>query len=133
MGVQISKSSIVDADPSDGILHDLKHHPADLIVLATHQRHGLDRWMHATIAGRINNQTDGATLFIPFGHPGFVDEQSGECHLAIREEAEQEAVDLVVMTTSGRHGFFDALRGSTTEQVVAHARYPVLAVHAWSD
>ena len=37
--------------------------------------------MHATIAGRINNRTDGATLFIPFGHRGFVDEQSGQCHL----------------------------------------------------
>lgn len=52
---------------------------------------------------------------------------------AIREEAEQEAVDLIVMTTSGRHGFFDAVRGSTTEQVVEHARCPVLAVHASSD
>ncbi len=141
-------------------------------------------------------------FFIPFGHSGFVDEQSGQCHLkrillpvdndpdpspavevtadliralssgpcevrllhvgdssaqpalrlpaedkakwrwvnrlgspvtAIREEAEQEAVDLIVMTTSGRHGFFDALRGSTTEQIVEHARCPVLAVHAWSD
>ena len=202
LGVQISKTSIVDADPADGILHHLERHPADLLVLATHQRHGLDRWMHSTIAGRINNRTDGATLFIPFGHPGFVDEQTGACHLkrillpvdsdpdpspavevtadliralstgacevrllhvgdsatqpairlpaeekakwrwvtrsgspvtAIHEEAEQEAVDLIVMTTSGRHGFFDALRGSTTEQIVEHARCPVLAVHAWSD
>ena len=202
LGVQILKTSIIDADPADGILHHLERHSADLLVLATHQRHGLDRWMHRTIAGRINNQTDGATLFIPFGHSGFVDEQSGICHLkkillpvdsnpdpspavevsadliralstrpcevrllhvgdsaaqpairlpaedkakwrwsnrpgtpvtAIREEAEQEAVDLIVMTTSGRHGFFDALRGSTTEQIVEHARCPVLAVHAWSD
>ena len=202
LGVEISKTSIVDDDPADGILHHLERHPADLLVLATHQRHGLDRWMHATIAGRINNRTDGATLFIPFGHRGFVDEQSGQCHLdrillpvdsdpdpspavevtadliralasgscdvcllhvgdsasqpairlpaeekamwrcmnrsgspatAIREEAEQEAFDLIVMTTSGRHGFFDALRGSTTEQIVENARCPVLPVHAWSD
>ena len=202
LGVQISKTSIVDDDPADGILHYLERHPADLLVLATHQRHGLDRWMHSTIAGRINNRTDGATLFMPFGHLGFVDEQSGACHLnrillpvdsdpdptpavevtadliralapgpcevrllhigdsstqqalhlpaedkakwrwvnrlgspvtAIREEAEQQGVDLIVMTTSGRHGFFDALRGSTTEQIVEHARCPVLAVHAWSD
>ncbi len=202
LGVQITKSSVIDDSPAAGILQYLDQHPADLLVLATHPRHGIDRWLQKTIAGRINNETDGATLFIPFGHSGFVDEQSGKCRLkkillpvdrdpdpspavevtadliralspgpcevrllhvgdsagqptirlpnedrakwkwvhrvgsavtAIREEAEQEAVDLIVMTTSGRHGFFDALRGSTTEQVVEHASCPVLAVHAWSD
>jgi nucleotide-binding universal stress UspA family protein len=59
--------------------------------------------------------------------------RSGSPVTAIQEEAELHAVDLVVMTTSGRHGFFDALRGSTTEQVVEHAHCPILAVHAWSD
>jgi nucleotide-binding universal stress UspA family protein len=202
LGVRISKSSVIDDDPVDGILQYLDQHPADLLVLATHQRHGLDRWLHKTIAGRINNRTDGAALFIPFGNSGFVDERSGQCRLkrillpvdhvpdpapavevvtdligalvaepcevrllhvgdpagqpglqlpqeekarwkwvtpvgsvvsAIREESETESVDLIVMTTSGRHGFFDALRGSTTEQIVEHAGCPVLAVHAWSD
>jgi len=202
LGVHITKSSVNDDDPVNGILQYLDQHPADLLVLATHQRHGLDRWMHKTIAGKINNRTDGATLFIPFGEQGFVDSRTGECRLkrillpvdstphpepavdvvtdliralasepcevrllhvgdaagqptlrlpqeekarwqwvnrtgsvvsAILTEAEMEAVDLIVMTTSGRHGFFDALRGSTTEQVVEHARCPVLAVHAWTD
>ena len=36
--------------------------------------------------------------------------------------------DLVVMTTQGRHGFMDALRGSTTERVLREARCPLLAV-----
>ena len=36
--------------------------------------------------------------------------------------------DLIVMATEGRHGFLDALRGSQTEQVIAQARCPVLAV-----
>ncbi len=58
---------------------------------------------------------------------------SGSLVTAIREGAEQEALDLIVMTTAGWHGFFDVLRGSTTEQIVEHARCPVLAVHAWSD
>lgn len=81
LGVQISKSSLTDDSPEEGILHHLEHHPADLLVLATHQRHGLDRWLHKTIAGHINNKTDGATLFIPFGNPGFVSETTGECRL----------------------------------------------------
>lgn len=35
---------------------------------------------------------------------------------------------LIVMTTAGRHGFMDAIRGSTTERVLRAARCPLLAV-----
>ncbi|MCB1467998.1 MAG: universal stress protein [Rhizobiaceae bacterium] len=42
--------------------------------------------------------------------------------------AEAETADLIVMPTAGRQGFLDALRGSTSEQVVARATCPVLAV-----
>ena len=41
--------------------------------------------------------------------------------------AAQEA-DLIVMATEGRHGVFDAVRGSVTERVVRGAPCPVLAV-----
>jgi nucleotide-binding universal stress UspA family protein len=37
-------------------------------------------------------------------------------------------VDLIVMVTEGHHGFWDALRGSTTEQVLRHAHCPILMV-----
>ncbi len=38
--------------------------------------------------------------------------------------------DLLVMPTAGRHGFLDALRGSTTEQVLHRAPCPLLALPA---
>ncbi len=38
--------------------------------------------------------------------------------------------DLIAMPTAGRHGFLDALRGSTTEQVLRRASRPVLALPA---
>jgi nucleotide-binding universal stress UspA family protein len=44
-------------------------------------------------------------------------------------DAAQKA-DLIVMATEGRHGVFDALRGSVTERVVRGAPCPVLAVPA---
>ena len=44
-------------------------------------------------------------------------------------EAAQHA-DLIIMATEGRHGAFDALRGSVTERVVRGAPCPVLAVPA---
>ena len=42
----------------------------------------------------------------------------------------ESAADLIVMTTAGRHGFLDALRGSTTERVLRSGAFPVLAIPA---
>lgn len=44
--------------------------------------------------------------------------------------ADQLDADLIVMATEGRHGFLDALRGSTTEEVLRRAGRPLLAVPA---
>ena len=42
--------------------------------------------------------------------------------------AERVGATLIVMPTAGRHGLMDAMRGSTTSQVLAQAPCPVLAV-----
>ncbi|NIR29672.1 MAG: universal stress protein [Gammaproteobacteria bacterium] len=47
---------------------------------------------------------------------------------AIMTAAESLPADLIVMATSGRNGFLDAVFGSTTEQVLRRAPCPVLAV-----
>lgn len=202
LGLQIRKASIEDENPADGILTYLRDHPADLIVMATHQRTGLARWMHQEIAGRMTSGTDAAALFIPYGCNGFVDpatgrstlkrilipidrhphpepgleiaadmiqavgvdhcrvellhigdvaemplvrvpssaksewhsvSRTGEVVSTILTEATDTRADLIIMTTSGRHGFLDALRGSTTEQILRNAPCPVLAVHSWDD
>lgn len=202
LGVRISKSSVTTDDPVAGVLEFLEHRPADLLVMSTQQRHGLDRWLHKTTSGQISSRAEGAALFIPGDSPGFVDNETGVCSLhrilcpidhepdpaaaietvsdlvkalhpgscriqllhvgepssapklhlprhesilyhwtfasglpaaAIVAEAHAQSADLIAMTTAGRHGFLDALRGSTTEQVLEHASCPVLAVHAWVD
>jgi nucleotide-binding universal stress UspA family protein len=46
----------------------------------------------------------------------------------IVKSASDHQVDLIVMATEGHDGFLDALRGSTTEQVLRRAPCPVLAV-----
>ena len=53
---------------------------------------------------------------------------SGDVVTALGEEMQEWGPDLVVMTTEGRHGFMDCLRGSTTERVLRGAPCPVLAV-----
>jgi nucleotide-binding universal stress UspA family protein len=48
----------------------------------------------------------------------------------ILRRADEIEADLIVAVTEGHHGFLDALRGSTTEQIVRQAPCPVLAVPA---
>ena len=54
--------------------------------------------------------------------------RAGDVVDEITAAAQDLQVDLIAMATYGHHGFLDALRGSTTEQVVRRAECPVLAV-----
>jgi len=60
--------------------------------------------------------------------------QAGPVVERIVEAANELSVDLVAMVTAGREGILDALRGSTTEQVLRQISCPLLAVPtAWID
>ena len=54
--------------------------------------------------------------------------RDGDVEERILQAAEEYKAGLIVMATQGHHGFLDALRGSTTERIVRHAKCPVLAV-----
>jgi len=54
--------------------------------------------------------------------------RSGDVVETILQTAADVSADLVAMTTQGRHGFLDALRGSTTERVLRQARCPMLTM-----
>jgi nucleotide-binding universal stress UspA family protein len=62
-----------------------------------------------------------------------VEVQIGEPVNTILTKATDKSADLIAMPTAGHHGFLDALRGSTTEQVIRHAPCPVLAVPSLSS
>jgi nucleotide-binding universal stress UspA family protein len=59
--------------------------------------------------------------------------QQGDVVATILAVAAECAADLIVMTTAGRHGFLDALRGSTTERVLGGGALPLLAIPADAD
>ncbi|MCA9050553.1 MAG: universal stress protein [Planctomycetaceae bacterium] len=81
LGVSISKSSCHEHDPAAGILEHLERRHADIVVMATHQREGFDRWLKGSLAEKIANQTDAAALFVPYGVSGFVDLETGAVSL----------------------------------------------------
>lgn len=54
----------------------------DLVVLATHQRSGVGRWLHHAMAEPIARSAHAPTLFVPRRIQGFVNPESGEVRLA---------------------------------------------------
>jgi nucleotide-binding universal stress UspA family protein len=54
--------------------------------------------------------------------------KSGNVIDVILETAQREETDLIVMSTDGRNGFLDALRGSHSERVLRQAPCPLLAI-----
>jgi nucleotide-binding universal stress UspA family protein len=197
LGIDVRKVIAVGSDPVRAVLHYLGEHPADLIVLATHQYEGELRWLEQSVAEPLAREAGQMTLFIPEHDAGFVSAADGSASLrnilvpiaaeplpqpaveaaarlvsrlkspggtftllhvgepdsvpsvqcpevpgwqwkrvvhsgnvveAIADTAAKTSADLIVMTTEGRNGFLDALRGSHTERVLRHALAPLLTV-----
>ena len=59
---------------------------------------------------------------------GTIDVREGPVIETIISVAAEINADIVAMPTAGRHGLFDALRGSVTERVLRESPCPVLAV-----
>ncbi len=74
---QVQKVSEYGKEPVHPILEHLDEFPADLVVLATHRREGLDRWLHREIAQKIARSRSVETLFVPYGVQGFVSPSTG--------------------------------------------------------
>jgi nucleotide-binding universal stress UspA family protein len=77
LGVRLAKFRVHDSDAVRAILRFLDEHPSDIIVLATHGREGLPRWLHGSIAEPVARDAHTDTLFIPQGARGFVAPENG--------------------------------------------------------
>jgi len=197
LGIDVRKMVTPKADPVDAVVGYLNQHPAELIVLATHQRTGATRWLNSSVAEPIARKANEMTLFISGETKGFVSSEdgsvslrniiipvavkpdaqpaldaaarivkslncdqgtftllhvgsedsmpavrppdvpgwewkeevrSGEVIQAIIDVSNETEADLIVMTTDGRNGFLDGLRGSHSERVLRLADMPLLTV-----
>jgi nucleotide-binding universal stress UspA family protein len=52
-------------------------HPPDLLVLATHRREGLSRWLHKQVAEPLARRSRAMTLFLPTQGRGFISPANG--------------------------------------------------------
>ena len=81
LGIDVRKVIAHDNDPVKSVLAFLERHPADLIVLATHQYEGRSRWLQRSVAAPVARQAGQMTLFIPHGVEGFVSRHDGAVSL----------------------------------------------------
>jgi len=120
-------------DSKTGALHlrnlvvPVAHHPAPQRALSLLNRLFAkfpvnQRFVHA---GGASFELTG-----PAGEPLNVHTLDGPIVETIVSAANTLLADLLAMPTEGRNGFLDALRGSTTEQVLQRAPCPVLALPA---
>jgi len=76
-GVRIRKILQSGADPVETMLRHFRRFPPHLIVLATHQREGGDRWLHKAVAEPLARRSGAMTLFVPRKGRGFVSLSKG--------------------------------------------------------
>lgn len=76
-GVRVRKILRSGLDPVDTMLRHFRRFPPDLIVLATHQREGIERWLHKAIAEPLARRSGALTLFVPGDGRGFVSLNDG--------------------------------------------------------
>lgn len=77
LGLSIEKVIGRKGDPLDAVMHYLDHHPADLIVLNTHQREGRARWLGRAMAEPLARKAHVPTLFLPNGQGSFIHSADG--------------------------------------------------------
>lgn len=82
LGIDVRKVVAGRRAPVEAVLTYLEKHPADLIVLATHQHEGQTAWLQQrSVAKPIARRSGQMTLFIPAGDAGFVSEADGSVSL----------------------------------------------------
>jgi hypothetical protein len=70
--LRVKKILSSENDPLDALVRYCEDHPPDLLVLATHQREGLARWLHKPVAEPLARRSRAMTLFVPTHGAGFV-------------------------------------------------------------
>jgi nucleotide-binding universal stress UspA family protein len=81
LGLHIEKILAYHEEPTRSLEQHLKRHPADLLVLATHQPDVMERLISKAVAEPLARHVGIPTLFIPDDTNGFVNPHDGQVSL----------------------------------------------------
>jgi nucleotide-binding universal stress UspA family protein len=76
-GLRVKKVLNSESDALEAMVSYCVDHPPDLLVLATHQRDGLSRWLHNPVAEPLARRSRALTLFLPKSGKGFISPANG--------------------------------------------------------
>jgi nucleotide-binding universal stress UspA family protein len=76
-GQRVKKILNSESDPLAAMVRYCADHPPDLLVLATHQREGLSRWLNKPVAEPLARRSRAMTLFVPSRGNGFIAPATG--------------------------------------------------------
>jgi nucleotide-binding universal stress UspA family protein len=130
LGIRVEKVALRDANPVHGILTFLDQNPAQLMVLGTHGRDGMPRWLHAAVAEPVARGAGIMTLFVGQGTRGFVSPDNGSVSLArvlvpVDRESPAQAAGSI---SSGLARAFDARPRFTLLHVGDPKEMPVVRI-----
>lgn len=80
-GLRVRKVLTSSSDPVESMLRHFRRFAPDLIVLATHQREGFERWIHKAVAEPLARRSGAMTLFVPREGQGFINLADGAVRL----------------------------------------------------
>lgn len=139
LGLSISNVRAASKNPTEALLHHLAAHPADLLVMATHQYDGFDRWHHQTVAEPVARGSHTPTLFVPTHVEGFVSAETGEPKLrrvlipVSEKPSPQTAIDIATQLalTLGCERLTGILIHVGSGEILHSLDYPVHKGFAW--
>lgn len=77
LGITARRTMVSGVKADEAILHEMIESHADLVVLSTHGRSGIERWLQPSIATPIALKGAVLVMLIPPGCRGFVDPETG--------------------------------------------------------
>jgi nucleotide-binding universal stress UspA family protein len=122
LGVKFVKASVESESPVLGVAAYVERHLCDLMVLMTHNRNGLERWLEDSVAEAAVRAARAPALFLREDQAGFVDRETGRLSL-----------DTVLMPVEASVPPLDAFRHIAD---FAHALNPaadVMLLHVGAD
>lgn len=81
LGLGVKKVQVGATGTAEQVAGFIVENAPRLVVISSHQRRGLDRWLHASISEQVSRRTHARTLFVPRGVDGFVRTDTGEITL----------------------------------------------------
>lgn len=78
LGIRARRTMAVGQAPDQAILNELAESHADLVVMASHGRSGLDRWVQPSVTSPLAQRGSVPVLLLPPQVRGFADLQTGQ-------------------------------------------------------